>query len=71
MINPFDDSDGRFLALINDRGQYSLWPTFAAVPAGWRTDFGPAAREEVLAHIEAHWRDLDPRPADGIEGGVR
>jgi hypothetical protein len=36
MTNPFDDDNGTFIALINDEGQYSLWPTFADVPDGWR-----------------------------------
>ncbi|MGW3730031.1 MbtH family protein, partial [Streptomyces sp. NPDC000851] len=33
--NPFDDADGRFLVLVNDEGQHSLWPSFADVPGGW------------------------------------
>ena len=32
--NPFDDPEGSFYALVNDEGQYSLWPAFAEVPAG-------------------------------------
>ena len=51
-VNPFDDEDGTFLALVNDEGQYSLWPEFAAVPDGWRIDHGPAGRASCLAHIE-------------------
>jgi MbtH protein len=34
MSNPFDKQDGRFLALTNEKGQYSLWPFFIQVPAG-------------------------------------
>jgi uncharacterized protein YbdZ (MbtH family) len=34
-MNPFDDEHGTFYSLINGEGQYSLWPTFADVPAGW------------------------------------
>jgi hypothetical protein len=30
--NPFDDENGIFYALINNEGQYSLWPTYR--PAG-------------------------------------
>lgn len=40
MANPFDDEDGVFLALVNDERQHSLWPEFAAVPAGRQTVFG-------------------------------
>ncbi|MEZ0492086.1 MbtH family protein [Kineococcus sp. TBRC 1896] len=61
MTNPFDDPDGRFLVLVNAEDQHSLWPAFAAVPAGWDTVFGPGSREDALAHVEAHWTDLRPR----------
>jgi MbtH protein len=61
MTNPFDDEEGEFFALINDEGQYSLWPTFADIPAGW-TAVGPrGARKECLAYIEEQWTDLRPR----------
>ena len=46
--NPFDDEEGAFYALINHEGQYSLWPTFAEVPAGWTAVHGPGPRKEVL-----------------------
>ncbi|GAA4973996.1 MbtH family protein [Pseudonocardia tropica] len=61
MTNPFDDPDGVFLALVNDEGQYSLWPEFAEVPSGWTVVHGPASRTEVLDHIDAAWTDLRPR----------
>ncbi|MGW1202754.1 MbtH family protein [Streptomyces cyaneofuscatus] len=52
--NPFD-ADGEFLVLTNEEGQHSLWPLFAAVPAGWSTAHGPCARQEALDWIGAHW----------------
>lgn len=61
MTNPFDDDNGRFYALVNDEGQYSLWPTFAEVPAGWRIVFGEDSRQACLDHIEATWTDMRPR----------
>lgn len=61
MTNPFDDETGRFFALINDEGQYSLWPVFAEVPAGWTVVFGEDSRQACLDHIEANWVDMRPR----------
>ncbi|GAA3808778.1 MbtH family protein [Amycolatopsis tucumanensis] len=61
VTNPFDDDNGRFYALVNDEGQYSLWPTFAEVPAGWRIVFGEDSRQACLDHIEANWTDMRPR----------
>lgn len=59
--NPFDDEDGRFSVLVNDEDQHSLWPTFAAVPAGWRVVFGEDTRAACLAYVEANWIDMRPR----------
>lgn len=58
--NPFEDPQGRFLVLVNDENQHSLWPSFAEVPAGWRIVFGEDTREACLAYVEEHWTDLRP-----------
>ena len=65
MTNPFDDPDGRFLVLVNDEGQHSLWPVFAPVPGGWETAFGALpdgeSRDACLEYVETNWTDLRPR----------
>ncbi|GLU48917.1 MbtH family protein [Nocardiopsis ansamitocini] len=61
MSNPFDDTEGVFLVLVNDEDQHSLWPEFAEVPAGWRIVHGPGSREEALDYVNANWGDLRPR----------
>jgi MbtH protein len=58
--NPFDDESGSFYALVNDEGQYSLWPEFAEVPAGWRVAHGPGPRAAAVAYVEANWTDMRP-----------
>lgn len=60
MTNPFEDPEGRFHVLVNDEGQHSLWPSFADVPAGWTTRFGPDTRDACAAYVEEHWTDLRP-----------
>lgn len=60
-MNPFDDPEGEFCVLINDEGQYSLWPTFRDVPAGW-TAVGPRGkRQDCLDYIEQNWTDMRPK----------
>ena len=61
MNNPFDDDKGSFLVLVNDEGQHSLWPDFAAVPAGWTTTFGPEARAACIDYVDRHWTDMRPK----------
>jgi MbtH protein len=55
MSNPFDNQEALYLTLVNTKGQYSIWPTFLAVPKGWQTVFGPLPRAEILARIDMEW----------------
>jgi MbtH protein len=61
MSNPFDDENGEFAVLINDEGQYSLWPTFKEIPAGWTAVVPKGTRQECLAYVEEHWTDMRPK----------
>lgn len=61
MTNPFDDDAAKFFVLINEEGQYSLWPVFADVPAGWTIVYGEGDRQDCLAHIEKSWVDMRPK----------
>lgn len=62
-MNPFDDPDGRFLVLVNDEEQHSLWPGRRAVPAGWRIVHDEDSRDACLDFVEHHWTDLRPLSA--------
>ena len=59
--NPFEDDTAEYLVLINEEAQYSLWPQFKEIPAGW-TATGPRGnRQECLAWIDENWTDMRPR----------
>jgi MbtH protein len=60
MSNPFERDDIRYLVLVNDENQHSLWPEPVEVPRGWRTVSGPDTREACLAHVEQVWTDIRP-----------
>lgn len=60
MTNPFDDEEGTFHVLRNEEGQYSLWPSFADVPAGWSVALDESSRADCLAFVEKHWTDMRP-----------
>jgi MbtH protein len=59
--NPFEDTEAVFYALVNSEGQYSLWPAFAQIPAGWTVAHGKDSRQACLEHIEANWTDMRPK----------
>jgi MbtH protein len=61
MSNPFDDGTARFVVLVNDEGQYSLWPIFANVPPAWTVVYGENDRPSCLAYIKASWTDMRPK----------
>ena len=69
MVNPFEDEDGQYLALINDEAQYSLWPAEIDVPDGWQVVFGPTGRRACLDEIGRVWTDM--RPAGLVAGRER
>ncbi|MFR9750894.1 MbtH family protein [Nocardia sp. 004] len=61
MNNPFDDDDAQFYVLINEEGEHSLWPIFAAVPGGWTIAHGAADRASCLQYVQDHWVDMRPK----------
>ncbi|MEV0370832.1 MbtH family protein [Streptomyces sp. NPDC050636] len=61
MTNPFENAEGRYLVLVNDEGQHSLWPSFAEVPAGWDVAHTEDSRQACLDYIEEHWTDMRPQ----------
>ena len=70
MSNPFDDENGTFLVLVNHEDQYSLWPTFAEVPAGWTVALEESTREAALSYVESQWTDMRPRSLREFAAGA-
>jgi MbtH protein len=61
MTNPFEDDQAEFLVVVNHEEQYSLWPAFKEIPAGW-TATGPRGNRKVcLDWIEQTWTDMRPK----------
>jgi len=59
--NPFENDDATYLVLVNHEGQYSLWPTFAEVPAGWTVAKSEDGRQACLDYINETWTDMRPK----------
>lgn len=60
MAHPFENEDELYLVLMNDDGQYSIWPAFAEIPRGWTVVYEKNRRGECLDYIESHWSDMRP-----------
>ena len=60
MSDNMNDTD--YQVVLNDEEQYSIWPAYRALPAGWRAaGTGPASRQACQDYIESHWVDMRPR----------
>jgi MbtH protein len=60
MPNPFENDRGDYLVLINEEGQYSLWPAFLDIPIGWKATGPQGKRTVCLAWIDQNWTDMRP-----------
>lgn len=56
----FDREDAHYKVLINQQEQYSLWPDYKALPAGWSEAGKQGNKAECLAYIEQVWTDMRP-----------
>jgi uncharacterized protein YbdZ (MbtH family) len=54
--------DGNFFViLINDDGQYSLWPALKDIPPGWvKLEFS-GSKDECTAYIDENWKNIQPK----------
>ncbi len=61
MTNVFEDDNAEYLVVVNHEQQYSLWPSFRDIPAGWTAAGPKGKRKDCLEWIEANWTDMRPR----------
>lgn len=50
----------RYVVLMNEEEQYSLWPSRKEVPAGWQVVSPEASEEECMAYVDRVWTDMRP-----------
>lgn len=49
-----------YTVVINAEEQYSIWPTFKKVPAGWKEVGFQGLKDSCLAYIQEIWKDMRP-----------
>jgi amino acid adenylation domain-containing protein len=60
---PVDPAAATHRAVVNERGQYSIWQADGELPLGWSDTGISGTRADCLAKIEDVWTDLRPRRA--------
>jgi MbtH protein len=63
------ERDAAYDVVVNDEGQYSIWPADSPLPGGWKAVGKRGSKDECLDHIEEVWTDLRPRSLREQEGG--
>ena len=56
----------RYVVVVNDEEQYSIWFADRALPVGWTATGTAGTRQECLDRIEQVWTDLTPRSVRGV-----
>lgn len=49
-----------YKVVINEEGQYSIWPSFRENPIGWRDEGRSGLKQECLDYIREVWTDMRP-----------
>ena len=55
-----DEDTTIYRVVVNHEEQYSIWPEWKDMPAGWRAVGTTGRKEECLAYIKEHWTDMRP-----------
>jgi uncharacterized protein YbdZ (MbtH family) len=71
MTNPFEDDKSEYVVVINKEEQYSLWPAFKEIPAGWSATGTRGSRQVCLEWIEQVWTDMRPKSLREAMDGAR
>ena len=50
----------RYVVVLNDEEQYSIWPDAKRLPDGWRAEGMAGTEEECSAYIDMVWTDMRP-----------
>jgi MbtH protein len=56
-----DDEDSAiYNVVINHEEQYSIWPDYRSIPAGWSAVGKTGNKSDCLAYIDEVWTDMRP-----------
>jgi len=56
----WDDEDMIFCVVVNHEEQYSIWPEFKELPAGWVATGKKGNKRVCLEYIDEVWTDMRP-----------
>ena len=54
------ETEQQYKTVVNDEGQYSIWPIHKENALGWKDAGKEGTKEECLAYINEVWVDMRP-----------
>jgi MbtH protein len=60
MMSVNEEQDG-FMVLLNDEGQYSIWPDQREIPTGWNKAGYSGSKEACISYVDEIWTDMRPK----------
>ena len=60
MSSTADEDTTIYRVVVNHEEQYSIWPEWKEIPAGWREVGRTGKKAECLAYINEVWTDMRP-----------
>ncbi len=57
------EDNTNYLVVLNDEEQYSIWPDYKTIPAGWRAEGVQGLKSVCLDHIDKVWVDMRRKSA--------
>jgi MbtH protein len=60
MASDEHEDSRHYTVVINDEGQYSIWPIDGPPLRGWRVIGNPKPKAQCLSEIQTLWTDMRP-----------
>jgi MbtH protein len=54
------DAQDRYVVVVNQEEQYSIWPAGKEIPSGWMAVGEAGSKADCLAYVERVWTDMRP-----------
>lgn len=54
------EDDTIYVVVVNEEEQYSIWPEYKEIPAGWRAAGASGPKQTCLDYIREVWTDMRP-----------
>ena len=55
-----NEAEAIYTVVVNHEEQYSIWPEYKTIPAGWKAAGKVGSKQACLDYINEIWTDMRP-----------